>query len=64
MSNSQEMIKSAVVYTIGIYEVFIITQEKALLCYHYNFILRDTKLCIQHDYYYAKQTKKFNSYSQ
>lgn len=28
MSNSQEMIKSAVVYTIGIYEVPIITWKK------------------------------------
>ena len=27
MSNSQEMIKSAVVYTIGIYEVPIITEK-------------------------------------
>ena len=34
-------------------------ERKLLLCYHYNFILRDKKLCIQHDYYCVKQTKKF-----
>ena len=57
------MIKSAVVYTIGIYEVPIITEKNSLLCYNYNFILRDTKLCIQHDYYHVMKTKNFNSYS-